>query len=112
MERKAGGVTVPTQGGGASARRRGRADLRRPLLPGAGPLSGTPPLLAFLVVVGVFALAVVLGGPVGTLLLALLAVGVATLLAATWGRLSPSERLARGFVLAVLVAVTLGVALR
>ncbi len=54
----------------------------------------------------------VLGGLVGALLLALLAVGVALLLATTWVRLSPPERLARGLVLAVLVAVAIGVALR
>lgn len=86
--------------------------MRRPLLPGSGPLAGVSPLLAFLVVVVVFAVAVVLGGPVGALLLALLAVGVAVLLATTWARLSPQERLARVLVLAVLVAVTVGVALR
>lgn len=86
--------------------------MRRPLLPGSGPLAGVSPLLTFLVVVVVFAVAVVLGGPVGALLLALLAVGVAVLLAATWARLSPPERLARVLVLAVLVAVTVGVALR
>jgi hypothetical protein len=49
---------------------------------------------------------------VGALLLALLAVGVAVLLATTWARLSPPERLARALVLAVLVAVAVGVALR
>ncbi len=86
--------------------------MRRPLLPGSGLLAGVSPLLTFLVVVVVFAVAVVLGGPVGALLLALLAVGVAVLLAATWARLSPPERLARVLVLAVLVAVTVGVALR
>jgi Ca2+/H+ antiporter len=103
---------VPTQGGGAGARRRGRGDMRRPLLPGSGPLAGLPPVLVFLVVAVVFAVAVFVGGPIGALLLALLAVGVAVLLATTWARLSPPERLARAFVLAVLVAVTIGVALR
>ena len=86
--------------------------MRRPLLPGSGPLAGTPPVLVFVVVAAVFAVAVVVGGPVGALLLALLAVGVAVLLATTWARLSPPERLARLVVLAVLVAVTIGVALR
>jgi Ca2+/H+ antiporter len=69
-------------------------------------------VLAFLAVAAVFAVAVVVGGPLGALLLALLAVGVAVLLATTWARLSPPERLARGLVLAVLVAVAIGVALR
>jgi hypothetical protein len=86
--------------------------MRRPLLPGSGPLAGTPPVLVFLVVAVVFAVAILVGGSIGALLLALLAVGVAVLLATTWARLSPPERLARGLVLAVLVAVTIGMALR
>ena len=86
--------------------------MRRPLLPGSGPLARVSPVLAFAAVAVVFAVAVVVGGPVGALLLALLAVGVALLLATTWARLSPPERLARALVLAVLVAVAVGVALR
>jgi hypothetical protein len=86
--------------------------MRRPLLPGSGPLAGTPPVLVFLVVAVVFAAAVIVGGLVGALLLVLLAVGVAVLLATTWARLSPPERVARAFILAVLVAVAIGVALR
>jgi predicted neutral ceramidase superfamily lipid hydrolase len=86
--------------------------MRRPLLPGSGPLAGVPPVLAFLVVAAVFVVAVVVGGVIGAVLLALLAVGVAVLLATTWRRLSPPERLARSLALAVLVAVTIGVALR
>lgn len=86
--------------------------MRRPLLPGAGPLAGTPPVLVFLVVAVVFAAGVIVGGLIGALLLALLAIGVAILLATTWTRLSPPERLARSLVLAVLVAVTIGVVLR
>lgn len=86
--------------------------MRRPLLPGSGPLARVSPVLAFLVVAAVFAVAVVAGGLVGALLLALLAAGVAVLLATTWARLSPPERLARTLVLAVLVAVAVGVALR
>ena len=86
--------------------------MRRPLLPGSGPLARVSPVLAFLAVAVVFAVAVVVGGLVGALLLALLAVGVAVLLATTWARLSPPERLARVLVLAVLVAVAIGVALR
>ncbi len=86
--------------------------MRRPMLPGSGPLAGKSPLLAFLVVAAVFVVAVVVGGPIGAVLLGLLAVGVAILLATTWARLSPPERLARSLVLAVLVAVAIGVALR
>ena len=41
-----------------------------------------------------------------------LAGGVAVLLATTWSRMSPPERLARSLILAVLVLVTIGVALR
>ncbi|NMO93022.1 hypothetical protein HH311_24935 [Actinomycetospora sp. TBRC 11914] len=89
-----------------------RGDTRRPLLPGSGPLAGVSPILAFLVVVAVFAVGAIVGGLIGALLLALLAVGVAVLLATTWPRLTPPERLARVLVLAVLVAVTIGVALR
>jgi hypothetical protein len=69
-------------------------------------------VLVFAVVVVVFAAGVLLGGFVGALLLALLAVGVAVLLATTWGAMSPSERLARSLILGVLVLVTIGVALR
>ncbi|MDL5159360.1 hypothetical protein [Actinomycetospora termitidis] len=89
-----------------------RGDLRRPLLPGTGPLAGVSPVLVFLVVAVLFAVGVIVGGPVGALLLGLLAIGVAVLLATTWGRMTPPERLARGVVLVVLVAVTIGVALR
>lgn len=86
--------------------------MRRPLVPGAGPLAGVSPLLGFLAVVVLFAAGVLLGGVAGALLLALLAVGVGVLLATTWGRMSPPERLARALILAVLVLVTIGVALR
>ncbi|MEJ2866655.1 hypothetical protein WCD74_02690 [Actinomycetospora sp. OC33-EN08] len=93
-------------------RRSLRGDLRRPLLPGTGPLAGVSPVLVFLVVAVLFAVGVIVGGTGGALLLGLLAAGVAALLATTWGRLSPPERLARTVVLVVLVAVTIGVALR
>lgn len=93
-------------------RRPARGDLRRPLLPGAGPLAGVPPVLVFAVVALVFAAGVLLGGFVGALLLALLAAGVATLLATTWNRMSRPERVARSAILVVLVLVTIGVALR
>ncbi|NYD34284.1 DUF6703 family protein [Actinomycetospora corticicola] len=92
--------------------RRMPGNMRRPLLPGTGPLARVSPVLAFLVVVVVFAAGVLVGGFVGALLLAVLVVGVAVLLATTWGRLSPPERAARSLILVVLVLVTIGVALR
>ncbi|MCD2186508.1 hypothetical protein [Actinomycetospora soli] len=93
-------------------RRPARGDLRRPLLPGTGPLAGVSPVLVFLVVAVVFGAGVILGGAVGALLLALLCVGVAALLATTWTAMSRPERLARALVLVVLVLVTIGVAWR
>lgn len=86
------------------AARRGR------LLPGEGPLARVPAVAAFAVVVVVFAAGVVLGGLLGAALLGVLAVGVAVLLATTWHRLVPAERLGRVLVLAVLVAVAVGTA--
>jgi hypothetical protein len=86
--------------------------MRRPLLPGSGPLTGVPPLVVFLVVAAVFAVGVVVGGLLGAALLGLLVVGVAVLLATTWAQRTPPERLARVVVLVVLAAVAIGVALR
>ena len=88
------------------ARRRGR------MLPGEGPLARVPAVAVFVVVVAVFAVAVVVGGLLGAVLLGLLALGVAALLAATWTRLGPGERVARVLVLAVLVALAVGLAVR
>lgn len=84
------------------ARRRGR------MVPGDGPLARAPAALVFAVVVVVFAAGVIVGGVVGTVLLGVLALGVAALLAATWPRLAPAERAARVLVLAVLVAIAVG----
>ncbi len=88
------------------ATRRGR------LLPGEGPLSRVPPVVAFAVVVAVFAAGVIVGGVLGAVLLGLLAAGVAVLLGTTWPRLTTPERLGRALVLVVLVAVAIGTALR
>ncbi|MDD7939736.1 hypothetical protein PHK61_15025 [Actinomycetospora lutea] len=88
------------------AGRRGRA------VPGDGPLARVPAVAVFAVVVIVFAAGVIIGGPVGAVLLGLLALGVAGLLAATWPRLGPRERVVRVLVLVVLVAIALGLALR
>ncbi|MGH3911567.1 MAG: DUF6703 family protein [Pseudonocardiaceae bacterium] len=87
--------------------RAGRKDWRRPLLPGAGPLARVHPAVGFITVLVVFAVGVWWGGPLGALLLGLLAVAVAALLAATWPRLSASERAVRVLVLAMLVAIAL-----
>ena len=86
--------------------RRGRA------LPGEGPLARVPGVVVFAVVAAVFAAAVILGGPVGALLLGLLALGVAALLVATWARLGPAERAVRVLCLAVLVAIAVGLVAR
>lgn len=99
-------------GAGSGPRGRSRAARRRPLLPGSGPLAGVPAPLAFGVVVLLFAAGVIVGGLLGAVLLAVLALGIAGLLAATWPQLTPPERLGRVLVLVVLVAVTVGVALR
>jgi hypothetical protein len=95
-------------GGGRSpfARRGGR------MVPGDGPLARVPAVAVFAVVVVVFAAGVILGGAIGAVLLGLLALGVAALLAATWPGLSPAERTVRVVVLAVLVAITVGLVVR
>lgn len=90
---------------------REKGSMRARLLPGDGPLAKVSPLLAFLVVVAVFVVGVVVKGPVGALLLGLLAVGVAVLLAATWRVLPQGQRLLRVLVLAVLVVIAVSVLL-
>jgi hypothetical protein len=69
-------------------------------------------VVAFGVVVVVFAAGVIVGGMIGAVLLGLLALGVAALLAATWPRLSPAQRVVRVLVLAVLVAIAVGLVAR
>ena len=83
--------------------RRGR------LLPGDGPLARVHPLVVFVVVAAVFAAGAIVGGTLGFALLILLAAAVAVLLATTWPRLAPRERVLRVLVLAVLVVVAFGV---
>lgn len=65
------------------------------------------PALAFIAVLVVFAVGVWWGGPVGALLLGVLALGAGGLLVATWSRLSGPDRAVRILVLAVLVAIAL-----
>jgi len=87
----------------------GRSNLKARLLPGNGPLAKVTPLVAFLVVIAVFAAGVLLGGATGALLLGVLAAGVGVLLVVTWTTLSPSQRVLRVLVLAVLVAIAISV---
>ncbi|PVZ05791.1 hypothetical protein [Actinomycetospora cinnamomea] len=95
-------------GRGAGRPRQPFAGRRGRMVPGDGPLARVPAVAVFLLVAVVFAVAVIVGGPVGALLLGLLALGVAALLATTWTRLSPSERVVRVLCLAVLVAIAAG----
>ncbi|GLZ47130.1 hypothetical protein Acsp06_33150 [Actinomycetospora sp. NBRC 106375] len=88
------------------ARRRGR------MVPGDGPLARVPPVAVFAVVAVVFAAGVIIGGFAGAVLLGALAIAVAVLLATTWPRLTSAERLVRILVLAILVAITVGLVVR
>jgi hypothetical protein len=85
----------------------GRKNMRAPLVPGDGPLARVRPILVFIVVIGLFAAGVTIGGVLGALLLGVLAVGVAVLLATTWTVLKPSDRVMRVVVLGLLVAVAI-----
>ncbi|GGM82924.1 hypothetical protein GCM10012275_61850 [Longimycelium tulufanense] len=82
-----------------------RRSTRSPLLPGDGPLSRVPAVVAFLVVLGLFLAGVWVRGVVGAALLGVLALLVVGLLAATWHRLRPAERAVRLVVLLVLLGV-------
>jgi uncharacterized protein DUF6703 len=90
---------------------RERRSTKAKLIEGDGPLSRMPPLAAFLLVGVVFVVGILVGGEVGALVLGVLAAGIAVLLAVTWRALSPSERVGRVFILAVLVAVAVSVLL-
>jgi predicted neutral ceramidase superfamily lipid hydrolase len=85
--------------------------MKAKLIDGDGPLSRVPPFAVFLLVAAVFVVGILIGGGLGALLLGLLAAGIAVLLAVTWQALSPSERVGRVFVLAVLAAVAVSVLL-
>lgn len=82
------------------------------LLPGDGPLARVPPTAAFIVVVAVFAAAVLIGGTVGAIVLGVLALAMAWLLASTWGALHASQRAGRVSVLLILVALAIALAVR
>lgn len=90
---------------------RAQRSMKAKLISGDGPLARIPPLGVFLVVAVVFVVGVVVRGVPGALLLGLLAAGIAVLLAATWGALTPGQRFGRVLVLAVLVAVAVSVVL-
>jgi len=79
---------------------------KRPLLPGDGPLARVRPVVAFVLVLGLFVTGVLVGGTLGAVLLGVLVVGAAVLLAATWKVLSPAHRTLRVVVLMVLVLIT------
>ncbi|WP_225978428.1 hypothetical protein [Gandjariella thermophila] len=99
---EAGSVLAGLEEGGGVARRPFR---RTPLLPGHGPLARVPPVAAFLAVLVLFGLGVWLRGPVGAGLLGVLALGLSGMLVTTWRLLSPAQRVARVFVLLVLLVV-------
>jgi hypothetical protein len=82
------------------------------MIAGEGPLARVPAPAVFAVVVVVVAAGVIIGGVVGAVLLAVLALGVAGLLAATWPALTTSERAVRVLVLVILVAIAVGLVLR
>lgn len=90
---------------------RGRRSSRAPLLAGDGPLARVPPAAVFILVLAVFAAAIVVRGVLGAVLLGALALGVAVLLAATWAVLSAPARVGRVVVLGALVTVALVMAL-
>ncbi|RZS29638.1 hypothetical protein EV193_11941 [Herbihabitans rhizosphaerae] len=95
-----------------ASRRVRRDSLRAPLVAGKGPLASVPPIAAFVVVIGLFAAGVLVGGVVGAALLGVLALGVAGLLAGTWSTLTPAQRGSRVLVLLILIAVAVVVATR
>jgi hypothetical protein len=83
----------------------GRRSSRTPLLPGKGPLSGVPPAVAFLVVLGLFVAGVLLKGLAGAALLGVLVLFVLGLLVATWSALTPGLRVMRVVILLILLVV-------
>jgi len=79
---------------------------KRPLLPGDGPLARVRPVVAFVLVLGLFITGVLVGGTLGAVLLGVLVVGAGVLLVATWRVLSPAQRTLRVVVLLVLLVIT------
>ncbi|MEV4317970.1 hypothetical protein [Actinocrispum sp. NPDC049592] len=85
----------------------GRRNMRVKLLPGDGPLARVRPILVFIVVIGLFAAGVGISGPLGALMLGVLALGVGVLLAVTWKALGPTDRVMRIGVFVLLVAIAI-----
>ncbi|KOV80209.1 hypothetical protein ADL03_34665 [Nocardia sp. NRRL S-836] len=81
-------------------------------MPGDGPLARVRPVVAFLVVLGLFITGVFVGGTVGAVLLGVLILGAVALLAATWKVLSPAQRTLRVVVLLVLAVIALELVLK
>lgn len=79
---------------------------KRPLLPGDGPLARVRPVVAFVLVLGLFVTGVLVGGTLGAVLLGVLIVGAGVLLAATWKVLSPGQRMLRVVVVLILLIIT------
>jgi hypothetical protein len=86
--------------------------MQTPLLAGNGPLARVRPILVFIVVIGVFAAGMLIGGVLGAALLGVLAVGVGVLLATTWKALRPTDRVMRVVVLLILVGIAVSLLLR
>jgi len=79
---------------------------KRPLLPGDGPFARVRPVVAFVLVLGLFVTGVLVGGTLGAVLLGVLIVGAGVLLAATWKVLSPAQRTLRMVVVLILLIIT------
>ncbi|HEY0497527.1 MAG TPA: hypothetical protein VGD48_17405 [Kutzneria sp.] len=94
---------------GGQQPRRGRRDLKTPLVPGTGPLARVPTAAVFGLVLVLFVVGVVVRGPVGAGLLGALALVVLGLLGATWRVLSTADRGLRIVVIVILVAVLVSV---
>jgi hypothetical protein len=94
---------------GGQQSRRGRRDLKAPLLPGAGPLARVPAAAVFGLVLALFVVGVVVRGPVGAGLLGALALVVLGLLGATWRVLSTADRALRIVVFVIVVVVLVSV---
>jgi len=95
-----------------STRRPTRRSYRAPLIAGRGPLAKLPPLAAFVAVIVLFGLGVWLRGVIGATLMAVLDIGVLTLLAGTWRALGSSARVMRVVIVIILLAVEASVLLR
>lgn len=85
--------------------------MKAKLISGDGPLSRVPPVAVFIVVAAVFAVGVIVGGGLGALLVGVLAAGVALMLAATWGALTPGQRFGRMLIVGLLIIIAVSLVL-